>query len=55
MVLFVALIEVVAIYGMIVAFKVLAPVEANVETVEVVDAQPIAIEETVESSETTVE
>lgn len=55
MVLFVALIEVVAIYGMIIAFKVLAPVEANVETVEVADTANTAIVETVESNEVSAE
>jgi hypothetical protein len=53
MVLFVALIEVVAIYGMIIAFKVLSPVEVNVETVEVSENTNTAIVETVESNEAT--
>ncbi|MFC1797839.1 hypothetical protein ACFLY2_01405 [Patescibacteria group bacterium] len=49
MVLFVALIEVVAIYGLIIAFKVLAPVDADaMENAHVVETEATAIVETVE-------
>ncbi|MBT4633157.1 hypothetical protein HOB94_04215 [bacterium] len=52
MVLFVALIEVVAIYGLIIAFKVLSPVDADaMEKVHTTDANKTVIEETVEGTE----
>ena len=50
MVLFVALIEVVAIYGLIISFKVLAPVDAEaLENTHVSDADTTAVVETVET------
>jgi hypothetical protein len=50
MVLFVALIEVVAIYWLIIAFKVLAPVDAEaMENAHISETEGTVIEETVET------